>query len=154
MLCVIGCHSLFLLWSNSWWVFRHIGRPYCCMPEFCCHSCLRHWEVHTEYRPGLVLFNQTVDFTVYLVWRLPAAFWGFGADISGMCRSSAAQWWISGVYSYKNIIGCLKGVNGEILICPMRSILFVITVPKGGTRKFVHHKGLGPFSLPVQQGEC
>jgi len=33
-----------------------------------------------------------MDFIVFLMWRLPAAFWGYGADISGMCRSSAAQW--------------------------------------------------------------
>ena len=37
MLCAIGCRSLLLLWSSSWWVFSNIGKfqdPAAARPNF------------------------------------------------------------------------------------------------------------------------
>jgi len=47
---------------------REAPRPHSYMPNFLCHSYL------TQCWPGLVLFNRTVDFTIFLVWTPPTAF--------------------------------------------------------------------------------
>jgi len=67
VLCIILCHSLLLLWSNSQRVFCNIRKSRdtaTICPIFVLVAATGSYK--TEYWPGLLLFNRTVDFAVYI----------------------------------------------------------------------------------------
>ena len=79
---------------------RGVPRSFCCMPDFCCHSCfgIDQQQLNVDQvSPSLI--RQWISPFFFSVWTAPTIFYGYIAEISGLCRSWVAQRYKSGVYT-------------------------------------------------------